>query len=147
MIGILCFRSGVISWSLPMRYIAASTTSSTVSPTTCATPCPMPPLSDSPTRRLNSRMLIRGRYSATRSVSTTSSARSGIRRRCRSTTESKQAKLALDESDRPNIHPCFEEAPEGEEIERKEKLKTRWAQIEAIVCAWSRPRKLSHLKS
>ena len=27
----------------------------------------------------------------------------------------------------------FEEATEGEEIERKERLKTKWAQIEAIV--------------
>ncbi|MCY3821503.1 MAG: type I restriction endonuclease subunit R [Gammaproteobacteria bacterium] len=47
--------------------------------------------------------------------------------------ESRLAKLALDESVRPNIDPDFEEATEGEEIERKERLKTRWAQIEAIV--------------
>ena len=47
--------------------------------------------------------------------------------------ESRLAKLALDESERPTIDPEFEEATEGEEIERKEKLKTRWAQLEAIV--------------
>ena len=47
--------------------------------------------------------------------------------------ESRLAKLALDESERPKIDPGFEEATEGEEIERKEKLKTRWAQLEAIV--------------
>ena len=47
--------------------------------------------------------------------------------------ESRLAKLALDESVRPNIDPDFEEATEGEEIERKERLKTRWAQLEAIV--------------
>ena len=47
--------------------------------------------------------------------------------------ESRLAKLALDESERPKIDPEFEEATEGEEVERKEKLKTKWAQLEAIV--------------
>ena len=47
--------------------------------------------------------------------------------------ESRLAKLALDETARPSIDPDFEEATEGEEVERKERLKTRWAQLEAIV--------------
>ena len=47
--------------------------------------------------------------------------------------ESRLAKLALDERERPRIDPGFEEATEGEEVERKEKLKTRWAQLEAVV--------------
>ncbi len=47
--------------------------------------------------------------------------------------ESRLAKLALDETERPKIDPEFEEATEGEEIERKEKLKTKWAQLEAVV--------------
>ncbi len=47
--------------------------------------------------------------------------------------ESRLAKLALDESERPRIDPDFEEATEGEEIERKEKLKSKWAQLEAVV--------------
>ena len=47
--------------------------------------------------------------------------------------ESRLARLALDESEKPKIDPDFEEATEGEEIERKEKLKTKWAQLEAIV--------------
>ncbi|MYK05696.1 MAG: type I restriction endonuclease subunit R, partial [Gammaproteobacteria bacterium] len=47
--------------------------------------------------------------------------------------ESRLAKLSLDENERPQIDPGFEEATEGEEIDRKEKLKTRWAQLEAIV--------------
>ena len=49
--------------------------------------------------------------------------------------ESRLAKLALDEAERPKIDPEFEEATEGEEVERKEKLKTKWAQLEAIVGA------------
>ena len=49
--------------------------------------------------------------------------------------ESRLAKLALDEDERPTIDPDFEEATEGEEVERKEKLKTRWAQLEAVVGA------------
>ena len=52
--------------------------------------------------------------------------------------ESRLAKLVLDERERPNIDPGFEEATEGEEIERKEKLKTKWAQLEAIVGAEKR---------
>ena len=54
--------------------------------------------------------------------------------------ESRLAKLALDESARPSIDPDFEEATEGEEVERKERLKTRWAQLEAIVGAEQRLR-------
>lgn len=47
--------------------------------------------------------------------------------------ESRLAKLALDAAERPKIDPEFEEATEGEEVERKEKLKTKWAQLEAVV--------------
>ncbi len=52
--------------------------------------------------------------------------------------ESRLAKLALNEGERPTIDPDFEEATEGEEVERKEKLKTKWAQLEAIVGAEKR---------
>jgi len=52
--------------------------------------------------------------------------------------ESRLAKLALDEAERPHIDPEFEEATEGEEVERKEKLKTKWAQLEAVVGAQHR---------
>jgi type I restriction enzyme R subunit len=52
--------------------------------------------------------------------------------------ESRLAKLELDESERPRIDPEFEEVTEGEEVERKEKLKTKWAQLEAIVGAGKR---------
>ncbi|WCR09890.1 type I restriction endonuclease subunit R [Paracoccus stylophorae] len=49
--------------------------------------------------------------------------------------ESRLAKLVLDEAERPKIDPEFEEATEGEEVERKEKLKSKWAQLEAVVGA------------
>ena len=52
--------------------------------------------------------------------------------------ESRLARLALDEAERPAIDPDFEEATEGEEVERKEKLKTKWAQLEAVVGAEKR---------
>ncbi len=54
--------------------------------------------------------------------------------------ESRLAKLELNEAERPRIDPDFEEATEGEEVERKEKLKTKWAQLEAIVGAEKRLR-------
>jgi type I restriction enzyme R subunit len=47
--------------------------------------------------------------------------------------ESRLAKLELKESERPRIDPEFEEATEGEEIDRKERLKTKWAQLEKVV--------------
>jgi len=49
--------------------------------------------------------------------------------------ESRLAKLALDEAERPHIDPEFEEVTEGEEVERKEQLKRKWAALEAIVGA------------
>ena len=57
--------------------------------------------------------------------------------------ESRLAKLALDEDEKPNIDPEFEEATEGEEVERREKLKTKWAQLEAVVGAGKRVRQIA----
>ena len=54
--------------------------------------------------------------------------------------ESRLAKLSLNDSERPKIDPDFEEATEGEEVERKEKIKTKWAQLEAVVGAEKRLR-------
>ena len=48
------------------------------------------------------------------------------------------SQLELDEAERPKIDPDFEEATEGEEVERKEKLKSKWAQLEAVVGAGKR---------
>jgi type I restriction enzyme R subunit len=52
--------------------------------------------------------------------------------------ESRLAKLELKASERPKIDPKFEEVTEGEEVERKEKLKSKWAQLEVVVGAESR---------
>ena len=52
--------------------------------------------------------------------------------------ENRLAKLTLDEGAHALIDDEFEEATEGEEVERKERLKTRWAQLEAIVGAEQR---------
>ncbi len=52
--------------------------------------------------------------------------------------ESRLARLALNEAERPHIDRGFEEATEGEEVDRKEKLKTKWAQLEAVVGAEKR---------
>ena len=57
--------------------------------------------------------------------------------------ESRLAKLALDEHERPNIDPDFEDATEGEEVERREKLKTKWAQLEAVVGAEKRVKQIA----
>ncbi len=47
--------------------------------------------------------------------------------------ESRLAKLELKEAERPKLDAEFEEATEGEEVEHKERLKTKWAQLEALV--------------
>ena len=57
--------------------------------------------------------------------------------------ESRLARLELDESKRPTIDPDFEEVTEGEEIERKERLKTKWAQLEAVVGAENRVKQIA----
>ena len=49
--------------------------------------------------------------------------------------ESRLAELGIDEAQRPTIDDEFEEVTEGEEAERSERLKTRWAQLEAVVGA------------
>jgi type I restriction enzyme R subunit len=47
--------------------------------------------------------------------------------------ESRIAKLGLNEAELPHIDEEFEEITEDEEQERKEKLKTKWAALEALV--------------
>jgi len=47
--------------------------------------------------------------------------------------EGRLAKLELKESERPHIDPDFEEATEGEEVDKKEKLKRKWAATEKMV--------------
>ena len=47
--------------------------------------------------------------------------------------EGRLAKLELKDEEKPKIDPDFEEATEGEEVERKERLKTKWARLEAMV--------------
>ena len=47
--------------------------------------------------------------------------------------ESRLAKLELPEEAKPRVDTDFEEATEGEEVERKERLRTKWAAMEAIV--------------
>jgi type I restriction enzyme R subunit len=49
--------------------------------------------------------------------------------------ESRLAKLELNEAERPLLDEEFEEATEGEEISQKERLKTKWAQLEALAGA------------
>ena len=52
--------------------------------------------------------------------------------------ESRLAKLALDRDEKPTIDAGFDEVTEGEEVNRREKLKRKWAQLEAIVGAEKR---------
>ena len=52
--------------------------------------------------------------------------------------ESRLAKLELDPTEKPHLDKNFEEATEGEELEHKERLKTKWAALEKIVGAEKR---------
>jgi type I restriction enzyme R subunit len=52
--------------------------------------------------------------------------------------EARLAKLDLKEEEKPKIDPEFEEVTEGEEVAQKEKLKRKWAQLEALVGAEKR---------
>ena len=52
--------------------------------------------------------------------------------------ESRLVKLEIDKQVKDLLDQQFDEVTEGEEIEHKEKLKTRWAQLEALVGTESR---------
>lgn len=47
--------------------------------------------------------------------------------------ESRLARLELREEERPKLDPEFDEATEGEELEGKERLKSKWSALEALV--------------
>ncbi len=57
--------------------------------------------------------------------------------------ESRLAKLELSAAERPQIDPNFEEATEGEEVSKKERLKSKWARMEAIVGSEKRVRQIA----
>ena len=57
--------------------------------------------------------------------------------------ESRLAKLDLPESEKPKVDADFEEATEGEEVERVERLRTKWAAMEAIVGTQKRLRTIA----
>src|SRR5258708_39409253 len=52
--------------------------------------------------------------------------------------ESRLAKIQLSEDARPHLDTDFELATEGEEVDRKERLKSKWAALEALVGAEQR---------
>ncbi|HZX12086.1 MAG TPA: type I restriction endonuclease subunit R [Candidatus Nanoarchaeia archaeon] len=56
--------------------------------------------------------------------------------------ESRLAKLELKPEERPKIDEEFEEATEGEEIEGKDKLKSKWARLEKVAGS---PRRISRI--
>ncbi|WP_299428157.1 type I restriction endonuclease subunit R [uncultured Meiothermus sp.] len=47
--------------------------------------------------------------------------------------ESRLARLSLEEAEKPKLDQQFEEVTENEERESRERLKSRWAQLEALV--------------
>ncbi len=49
--------------------------------------------------------------------------------------ESRLAKLELKAEERPHLDAAFDELTEGEELEGREKLKTKWSALEALVGA------------
>jgi len=58
--------------------------------------------------------------------------------------ESRLAKLELKPEERPKIDKEFEEVTEGEELEGKEKLKSKWARMEKVVGSPKRIKKIAH---
>ncbi len=57
--------------------------------------------------------------------------------------ESRLAKLDLKPEERPKIDQEFEEVTEGEEIEGKERLKTKWAELEKVAGTPNRIKKIA----
>jgi len=57
--------------------------------------------------------------------------------------ESRLAKLDLKPEERPKIDPNFEEVTEGEEIAKKEKLKSKWASLEKVIGSEKRIKRIA----
>jgi len=57
--------------------------------------------------------------------------------------ESRLAKLELKPEERLKIDPNFEEVTEGEEVESKERLKSKWARMEAVAGSPERIKRLA----
>ncbi len=57
--------------------------------------------------------------------------------------ESRLAKLTLKQDEVPNLDPEFDEVTEGEEESSKEKLKSKWAQLEALVGSETRIKEIA----
>jgi len=57
--------------------------------------------------------------------------------------ESRLAKLELKPEERPSIDKEFEEVTEGEEVEGKEKLKSKWAKLEAVAGSPKRVKRIA----
>ena len=83
--------------------------------------------------RLRSATGVRLPFSAITSTCTTSSGRSRTAQRSAFITKAGWRRLELKADERPKIDPDFEEVTEGEEVTTKEKLKSKWARMEAMV--------------
>lgn len=57
--------------------------------------------------------------------------------------EARTIPLKLDEGERPQIDPRFDEITEGREQDEKEKLKSKWGRLEALVGAEDRIKKIA----
>ena len=137
---IRCSRTGATSSSSPTKPTAASTTLSTGSRNTCADALPNASFigfTGTPIEKTdaNTRAVFGDYISDLRHP-----ARSGGQGTVPIYYESRLAKLELKESEKPKIDPDFEEATEGEEDAQKERLKTKWAALEAVVGADKRTR-------
>jgi type I restriction enzyme R subunit len=58
--------------------------------------------------------------------------------------ESRLAKLELKPEERPKIDKEFEEVTEGEEVEGKEKLKSKWSRVERVAGSPTRIDRIAH---
>ena len=125
-------RAAVTSWQSRTKLTAANMISSRAMPVRCETHYQVPLLSVLPARPLKRRMPIPQPCSVITSASTISNKqwktanREDLLRRPAGQTGIEGKKI-------PKIDSEFDEATEGEEIEKKEKLKTKWAALEAIV--------------
>lgn len=57
--------------------------------------------------------------------------------------EARYIKLDIDERERPKIDPRFDDVTEGRELEEKEKLKSKWGRLEAVVGTKQRIKRLA----
>ena len=129
----LYYPIGGTLWLSQTKRTAASTTSSADLPVTCVTHFPTPPLSVLPAHRLSKPIATPAPFLEITSASTTYNVRLRTVPPFRFTTKAVSPELNWMKTKSPTLTRSLRKQPKGKRSHAKRRLKTKWAQLEALV--------------